>query len=229
MITEGKIKEINKGKYLLGVTGLMGCGKSYTCKKLVSEAKEVGIKLHYIDVDVVGKKEVLGNNPLYLNYRKTLNKKLGGGLMMNDGSINREELGKRIFYNPQAMHAFKEIIYPATKEYIEQYLSDKQGIVLVEWALMVEDNVLPFVDYNVLIVKCDYETRMKRAKKRDQRTVGQIKKRTNLQLSYEQKEKQIKKIQEEMNKGLLYSFDTTNNPGDVEHKSLLEEMIASIN
>jgi dephospho-CoA kinase len=157
---------MNKEKYILGVTGSIGCGKSYTCRKLVDLGRERDIPISYIDVDTIR--------------RKTPPREL------------RATLSRRI--------------------------TDEQGLVLFEWALLVEDGLMPLVE-GVLLVECNYETQLKRLIGGDL-PGEEVKRRINAQLSNDEKEKIIKQSGKK-----FYIFDSSQNPNDSQYQRLLEEII----
>jgi dephospho-CoA kinase len=165
MALDGKDK-MNAEKYVLGVTGSMGCGKSYACRKLADLGREKGMTINYIDADSIR--------------RKTSPQKL------------RATLSRRV--------------------------TDGKGLVLFEWALLVEDGLLPLVD-GALLVKCDYETQLKRLLGGDLPD-DEVNRRINAQLSNDEKEIRIKQSGKK-----LYVFDSSQNPNDGQYRVLLEELI----
>lgn len=212
----------HRTRYLLGVTGSMACGKTYVCNRLKEIAAHYKIPLHYTNIDEI-RRDILSLNPNYLAVRQELSDRLTNSDLKNpDTSIDRKALGDIIFYDSDAMQAFQEIVYPAISQYLDNYLEDKKGLVLLEWALLVEDNLFPLVDYNVLLVHCSYQTQLDRLKDSDL-PKDQIVKRINAQLSNQEKEDQIRAAQQQAKSGDLYLFDTTDNPGDRGVRELLGE------
>ncbi|MGV8086499.1 MAG: dephospho-CoA kinase [Candidatus Woesearchaeota archaeon] len=157
-------------KYLLGVTGSMGCGKSYTCNKLVEIGQSKGIDITHIDFDKI---------------RRT---------------------------NTQPYHALTEI------------LDQSKGLVLMEWALLIEDKLLSQVNNNILLVTSDYNTQLNRLIGGDL-SKEEVIRRINSQLSNREKENKIRTIQEQSKSGRLYILDTTNNPEDNNYELSLEQII----
>jgi dephospho-CoA kinase len=207
----------------LGITGSMGCGKSYACKSLLEEADRRSITADYINVDRL-RQDVLGTNERYKSLRDSLVEEFGYGIRKEDGSICGRELGQVIFYNAGAMESFRQLTFPAIKDCLEEKVKDKKGLVLVEWAMLAEDGLLELVDYNVLLVTCDYETQLERLKGGDL-PEDQIIKRINYQLSNDEKREKIEEEQVKTGKGRLITFDTAHNPLPAEYKRLLEEIL----
>jgi len=229
-------------RYLLGVTGSMGCGKTYVCEKLVEEAEHQGLPLSYVNLDTV-RREILGTDPDYHDLRTNLAERFGYDILDTDSftvdssivdsstrenptnSIDRRKLSDIIYYDSNAMDDFKKMVNPAIKDNLEKRISGREGVVLVEWALLVEDDLVDIVDYNVLLVTCSYDEQINRLKGGDL-PIKQIYKRIAAQLSGEEKKVRIKEIQAENGVGDLYLFDTTHNPGNNEYKALLIEILA---
>jgi len=161
-------------RYILGVTGSMGCGKSYACNKLVEIGQNKGITVMHIDFD----------------------------------KIRRAE--------KQPYQALTDI------------LKQSQGLILMEWALLVEDRLLSQVDNNVLLVTSDYKTQLNRLIYGDLPDTEVIR-RINSQLSNQEKEKQIRLIQQQSGVGRLYVFDSTHNPKDMHYADLLEQILTGMN
>lgn len=151
-------------KYILGVTGSMGCGKSYVCKELVRLSQSMGTNAIHIDFDTIRR-----NNDLPY-----------------------DETRKR--------------------------LSISKGLVLFEWAMLTEDGYLPLVD-NVLLVKCDYETQLKRLIGGDLPEV-ELRRRIKAQLSNDQKEARIQATGKK-----LFVLDTNPNLSEETYQNLLEEIL----
>jgi dephospho-CoA kinase len=151
-------------KYILGVTGSMGCGKSYACNKLVEIGRSQGIEITHIDFDTIRRTE------------------------------------------------------PCPYQATDILLKKSKGLVLLEWALLVEDNLLANVN-NVLLVTSDYATQLKRVLGGNLPDAEVIR-RIQAQLSNQEKEKKIRQHFEK-----IYVFDTTNNPGNEQYARLLEQIL----
>lgn len=164
----------------IGVTGSMGCGKSYVCEQLLTIASAQGIEMDYVNVDSV-RRSVHGN---YSSYSHVVEKAL------------------------------------------RQEVDQKSGLVLVEWAMLVEDGLLPLVDNNVLLVKCSYDKQMGRLLGGDL-PPSEIERRINAQLSNDVKEQRVRDAQK-IGGGQLYVFDTTHNPTQKQYGELLERMVSDL-
>jgi dephospho-CoA kinase len=219
------IEKLNSSKYLLGVTGSIGCGKSYTCNKLILESALMGIEAHQISVDKI-RRYILSNSPKYNQVRSKIVERFEPHIVNSDSSINIHELNKRTFANDQSMKDFKEIINPSIRNNIRRYHKNKNGIVLVEWAMLMEDNFYQSVKYNMLIVTCDYQKQIKRLSGGDL-SMNKIHQRINGQMN-NQDRKGIAEYIKRNDKGDIYFFDTTSDPLTEEYRHLLEEIVCNI-
>jgi dephospho-CoA kinase len=215
-----KIQRINSGKYVLGITGSMGCGKSYACRKLKRISKMEGINVHEFSEDYVRRK-ILSNHSSYAHIRQGITRLFGEGILNEDGSINRGSLSDIVFYNADNMKSYKSLVMPAIKEKLQEKIQENYGLMLFESGLLVEDNLLDFVD-KVLLVKCDYDTQLKRlfGPKCDLPVDNILKRINKFQLSNDEKEKRLRQSGKE-----LFVFDSSQNPCDLQYLNLLEEII----
>lgn len=108
---------------LVGVTGLMGAGKTTLCNKIIELNKDIV----YINADKFRHKLFLNKN--YIN-ELTFN--------LNIKITNYKELNNLIYKNDEAMQIYKSIFYKYLFNDLNTY-SDK--IILLEWALILQDNL----------------------------------------------------------------------------------------
>ena len=203
----------------------MGCGKSYACEKLIEIAKSKNIPASYHSVDLI-RRDILGINPDYLFVRDQLKEQFGRDVQNSDGSIDGRCINDIVYYDPNKMREYKSIIGPCIEDYLKKEIRDVEGIALVEWAMLAEDGLLAMVDYNALVVSCDYGTQLNRHKDGDLPR-GQIKKRICNQLSNTEKSNQIWKMQQEQGYGDLFLFDTSHNPGLEDYLVLFDKISAA--
>jgi dephospho-CoA kinase len=157
-------------RYVLGVTGIIGSGKSYYCKKLVEIGNARTIITTHIDFDAI----------------------------------------RRVEKNPY--DKFRELVQNAN------------GLVLAEWALLVEENLLSTVNYNVLLLRISEDKQMKRLIGGDLPVV-ELERRIRSQLCTDCKEMAIRNIQKASGQGHFYSFDTSHNPDDAQYTRLFDSII----
>ena len=150
----------------------MGSGKSTLAKRIVDKIPQ----FTYIDVDVF-RRDLIQNNDLF----KT---ELLGKLNLKD--IN--QLNDLIYNDNNAMILFKKILH----NYLSNYIQSKKEPLIVDYALLIDDNLLNGLD-KVIILKCDLDKAISRVSGGDL-PIDTIKKRINLQLSFEDKVKIISNL-----------------------------------
>ncbi len=196
-------------KYFVGVTGAIGCGKSYVCEKLVEQGRQKNIPTHYIDMDRIGHL-ILGNCslPMAVTARGEVAKTFGSDFVNLDGSINRQKLGEQVFVYPDRMEALSQIVSKPLFVYLrDQVLSDKKGLILLEAALFAETGIADWCNYNLLLVRADSATQERRIAARDRITPDKIQRRVNSQFSGEKKRDILEEQIRENHNGKLWNFD----------------------
>ncbi len=148
---------------ILGITGSIGSGKSYFCKKL---SKIRGIK-------VISSDEMV--HQLYEDERfaKVLAERFGKEIISNS-QINRKKLGEIVFKDPQKKKELENLVYPELarrrKEIIKLLNRQRFNSVLVlEIPLLFENNLEKECDYT-LTVFCNPTIQKQRVLKRSSMT-----------------------------------------------------------
>jgi dephospho-CoA kinase len=231
VLTPDRVLEINSKRYLLGVTGSYKCGKTYTCRQLVKIGEEKGIRMHHIKLDSI-RKEILGVDAKYDDvkekflYTDTFGKS-HKHIMRSDGSINRPML-KSIILNDEAAHKEYRLILIATEmKMFNSFAYTRNGIILFEWAMLVEEEYLPIVNYNALLLYCKPEDQLERIRKVNRDIEEKILK-IEQQMPYEEKKKSILKAQSRTHEGDFYEFETHGKIAKSQYVSLLEQIVANI-
>ncbi len=226
MIQQDLVERLNSGLYLLGVTGGIGCGKSYSCAMLVAEGKPVGLNVKQIEMDEI-RRGILGNVKGYEKTREAIASEFGKHLLKRDGTIDRKMLGHVIFKDRDALEEYRRIMDPVMRAELKTRISGNQGIVLVDWGPLVEDRMLDSVNYNALLVTCEQKVQIGRISYGDL-SMDEIMDRVNSQLNSELKEKKILEAQTKAGRGVLIKFDTTKNPSKAEYAALLEDIAVEL-
>lgn len=117
---------------LIGLTGGIGTGKSTVSNIL----KEKGYKV--IDADEISREVVEVEKPAY----KEIVEAFGTLILFEDGSIDREKLGKLIFTNEDFRKQLNDIVHPyvwqSIKKEITKYCINNH-IVFLDVALLIEE------------------------------------------------------------------------------------------
>ena len=120
-------------KYVIGLTGNIGTGKSTVLKML----EHLGATV--IDADVVTR-EVM--RPEGSAHQRIVDA-FGPEILNDHEEIDRAALGKRVFSNPMALRSLEQIVHPATIEHITQRIDDAQSeVVVVEAIKLIESGMV---------------------------------------------------------------------------------------
>lgn len=179
-------------KKVIGITGSIGSGKSYAVDIFKKICKENKIKAIFLDVDDIRRN------------------------ILKEENIDRTQLNQKIYNDKKSMKKYKQFINPKIKKYLNEKISQNDGVIFIEWALLLEDNLYDIVD-SIVIIYCQEEIQIKRLENGD---LGkeEIIKRINLQLTNEQKIDEIKKVGKQ-----FFIIDTSHSPKEYEYKELLKK------
>lgn len=156
MLVQGKtglrlIKEnINM---LIAITGGVGSGKTAVMEIIKSFGANV-ISADEINSDIMQREEYIHN----------IDKMFKG--VVHNGIIDRLELGKKVFYDAEAIKKLNDLAHPIITEEIKKRIKNMDGAIFVEAPLLVESNMQDMFD-KVWLVKASNELRIKRMLARD--------------------------------------------------------------
>lgn len=104
---------------VLGITGGLACGKSEVGRIL----EKLGFSV--CDADQVAHDLMKKGTPVY----RRLVDHFGVHVLLADGEISRQVLGEIIFKNPTEREALNELVHPAVREALKNWVSEsrKQG------------------------------------------------------------------------------------------------------
>ena len=179
-------------KKVIGITGSIGSGKSYAIDIFKKICKERKINAIFLDVDDIR--------------RSILEKE----------KIDRKQLNKKIYNSRKAMEEYKKVINTKIKKDINEKINKSNGIIFIEWALLLEDNLYDIVD-SIIMVYCKKEIQKKKLENADLEKESLIK-RIKMQLTNEEKIDKIKQLKKE-----FFVIDTSNNPKENEYEELLRK------
>lgn len=179
-------------KKIIGITGSIGSGKSYAVENFKKICEKNKISAIFLDVDDIRRK------------------------ILERENINRIQLNQKIYDNQKAMKEYKEFITPKIKEYLDNQIKRNDGIIFIEWALLLEDELYHMVD-SIIMIYCKEEIQIKRLEGGDLGKEAIIK-RMKMQLTNEQKIDKIKESNKE-----FYIIDTSNNPEIEEYEKMLKK------
>ena len=125
-------------------------------------------------------------------------------------------MNKKIYNSKKTMEEYKKVINPKIKKYINEKINKSNGVIFIEWALLLEDNLYDIVD-SIIMVYCKEEIQIKRLENGDLEKESVIK-RIKMQLTNEEKIDKIKQLKKE-----FFVIDTSNNPKENEYEELLRK------
>jgi len=157
---------------LIGLTGRYCAGKNHVAKLLEARGWQV------LDVDKLGHRALEAE-------REKLRERFGEGVFRTDGTIDRTELGRRVFGRPAELAALEAIVHPAANRLTEQWIAERPGMKLaVNAALLHRSSVFARFDC-VILVEAPFFTRLLRARRRDRLPLRAILKRFASQKCFE--------------------------------------------
>ncbi len=224
-----KLEEKLSGQYIIGITGEIGVGKLYICKKMGELGQAVGIDVHTIDMDRIGHEmlEML-TEPVYVELRKSIIKKLGNGIKSGQEFINSKALGKIIFRDIEKLNHFNTIIYKPLLLRLRRELYGKKGIILLNSDLILESEMAYLCNNNIILVTASKEIQLERIKQREY-TEEQIANRISSHYTSDKKEKLIDEQIARDRQGSLYKINNTT-PGNMENiRNLFDKIIKDFN
>ncbi len=139
-------------KYVIGLTGNIGMGKS-AVRKLLEH-----LGAYTIDADGLAHQTMLPGAPAYLPVVETF----GRWVLGQDGRIDRSKLGAVVFAHPEALARLEAITHPLVRQGIDTLISRaKQPIVVIEAIKLLEGNLASQVD-TIWVVDCKPEIQLQR-------------------------------------------------------------------
>ncbi len=158
-------QQISNIRYIVGVTGGIGSGKS-TVTDLFAEH---GIQV--VDADVVAREVVApGSNGL-----QQVVSAFGSKVLLANGELNRQALREIVFSNEDAKQRLNAILHPLIRTQMWNQLQNTQSEYCILAApLLFENNMQGLTDIN-LVVDVSEQTQLERTLQRDGGNIATIK------------------------------------------------------
>lgn len=161
----------------IGLTGGIGCGKSYVARLL----EKRGIPVY--DSDSEAKR--LSDSSV--DIRNRLIALTGMENLYADGMLNRKLLAEYLFESKKNARAVENIIHPVVKaDFINWAANQTASISAIESAILFESGFTDVVDY-IVVVDAPMELRIDRCVNRDSTTKERVLERIAAQMSQEEK------------------------------------------
>lgn len=130
---------------IIGLTGSIASGKSTVSAML----KRKGFPI--VDADEIARLVVEPGSPVLLE----ISRQFGADIIKEDGSLNREKLGERIFGNAEEREKLNGIIHPAIRQEMlrqkDEWLLRGANTVIMDIPLLFESKLQSFVDKIIVV------------------------------------------------------------------------------
>ena len=142
--------------YLIGLTGGIASGKSTIARRLAERGAV------HIDADLLARVAVEPGSPALA----AVVERFGPGVLNDDGSLNRAELGGIVFSDPEALQSLNAIVHPAVRELTARRIAsaeqaDPDAVIVYDVPLLVEAQVPHAFDL-VVVASAAPDTRISR-------------------------------------------------------------------
>jgi dephospho-CoA kinase len=167
----------------VGLTGSIGVGKSF----VTSVFEELGC--HVLDADQTAREVVMPDTPGL----RALTVAFGDEILNTDGTLNRKQLGARIFADQRERERLNQILHPFIIARQDEIMrgweaGDPDGIGIIDAALMIESGGYKRFD-KLIVVHCRPEVQLERLMLRDNLARDEALRRINSQMPQEEKQK----------------------------------------
>ena len=140
---------------IIGLTGSIASGKSTVSAML----RKKGLPI--VDADEIARLVVEPGSPVLLE----ISRQFGADIIQEDGSLNREKLGERIFGNDEERQKLNGIIHPAIRQEMlrqkDEWLANGANTIIMDIPLLFESKLQSFVD-KIIVVSVSPEIQKER-------------------------------------------------------------------
>lgn len=143
------------GKYVIGLTGNIGTGKSVV-RRMLEHLGAYGM-----DADALAHRVIAKGAPGYRPVVETF----GRWVLTPDGQIDRGRLGKLVFSDPEALETLEKIVHPLVDQAIDYIVKRaKQPVVVIEAIKLIESSIASQCD-SIWVVDAPREAQLARLMK----------------------------------------------------------------
>lgn len=164
---------------IIGLTGGIATGKT-----TVSDHLATSYHLPILDADVYAREAVASGSPIL----DTLSQRYGDNILLDDGTLNRRQLGTIIFNDPTEKHWVEQQIHPFVRQRFTQVSRDYPANATLVYAipLLFEANLTHLVS-EIWVVSCQPEQQQQRLMARNNLSLVEANARINNQLPLTEK------------------------------------------
>jgi dephospho-CoA kinase len=155
---------------LIGITGKYCAGKNHVAAILETRGLPV------LDVDKLGYQALETE-------RETIFAQFGSDLKNADGSVNKRLLGQRTFGKPEKLASLEAIVHPVVNRLVEEWIKNRDRACVINAALLHRAAIFDRLD-RIILVTAPLLTRLLRAKRRDNLTWTEIRRRFGSQKDF---------------------------------------------
>lgn len=167
--------------HIIGLTGGIATGKS-----TVAEYLAITYQLPVFDADIYAREAVEPDSPIFT----AIVQRYGVRILEEDGSLNRQQLGKIVFSDPQERQWLEQQIHPYARSRFEVQRHTYPATILVfVIPLLLEAKMTDLVT-QIWVVTCSTAQQQQRLSQRNHLSVEQAQNRINAQMPLAEKEKQ---------------------------------------
>jgi dephospho-CoA kinase len=159
----------------IGLTGGIGCGKS-TALKFFADAGAVTV-----ETDAIVRRLLADDEALISRIRTAF----GDAVIDAEGRVDREQLGRRVFNNSEALALLESFVHPRVRSHWTRLLREGHPVLVVEIPLLFEKDLQDHFSRTICVSSYP-EVQLQRLKARGM-TESQIQYRKQRQLPLEEK------------------------------------------
>lgn len=157
-------------RYLVGVTGQMGTGKTYVAEMLGRWLASRNVPAMNLNLDVLVRNLYVEQTQGADRVREKLAELLGPTILSHGGSeVNPNRLKEMLAQGkipPDTLKEMHNITAPHVYRLMRECMAGARGVVLLEWAQLIENDMCSLVNNDVIVVEAPEKYRKEFLKKR---------------------------------------------------------------
>lgn len=168
---------MQKKKISLGITGGIGSGKTFVCRKL----EQRGIPVFYTDDEA--RAEMIENHALQISLQNLL----GQSVTNAEGRLPKPVLSEYIRSAKNHAARVDALVHPCVRRRMERWIQNRpESVVAVECALLFEAGFETSLTYSILIT-APADVRERRVMARDGKTEAEVRQWISMQMDEAEK------------------------------------------